>query len=89
LLPIVTLVILSIIQYTPILVIMKHIKRVLNFFRSLQRSAVIESGKIMFSVIGIGTVTANIWVAGKLFFIPAILIFLSGWYALYTQMEGV
>jgi hypothetical protein len=51
--------------------------------------AVIESGKIMFALVGVGTVAANIAVAGLLFFIPCIAIFAGAWYAVYRQMEGV
>lgn len=63
--------------------------RIVDFFRSLKRAAVIESGKIMFSVIGIGTVLADIRTAGLFFFAPVIAIFFGAWYALYRQMEGV
>lgn len=63
--------------------------RVLEFLRSLKREAVIESGKVMFSLIGVGTVMANIATAGKLFFLPVMIVFFGAWYAVYRQMEGV
>jgi hypothetical protein len=64
-------------------------KRFFSFFGSLKRDAVIESGKLVFSLIGVGTVLANIATAGILFFAPAVAIFFGAWYAIYLQMEGI
>lgn len=60
--------------------------RLISFVRSLRRDAVIESGKIMFALIGVGTVGANAWVAGKILFLPVLAVFLAAWYCLYLQM---
>ena len=68
---------------------LRNCKKVFVFFSSLKRPAVIESGKIMFALIGVGSVMANIVVAGRWFFIPVVLLFLGTWYALYCQMEDV
>jgi hypothetical protein len=57
--------------------------------KRVKLDAVIESGKIMFALVGVGTAAANIAVAGLLFFLPCVAIFAGAWYAVYRQMEGV
>ncbi len=68
---------------------MKWILACITWGKKLKRDAVIESGKIMFSLIGVGTVMANIVTAGRWLFAPVVVIFVSAWYAIYCQMEGV
>jgi hypothetical protein len=53
------------------------------------RGALIESGKLVFSLVGFSTVLADFSTMRFWFIIPALALFVSVWFALYSQMEGV
>lgn len=61
------------------------------FLSSLRfnRPALIESGKVVFAIIGIGTILADFSTMKLWFLIPGLLLFSGVWFALYSQMEGV
>lgn len=65
--------------------------KVKSFFRSIKfnRPALIESGKVVFAIIGIGTILADFSTMKLWFLIPGLLLFSGVWFALYSQMEGV
>ena len=53
------------------------------------RAAFIESGKLVFAVIGLGTVLADFSTIRYWFILPGVLLFAGFWFGIYTQMEGV
>ena len=61
----------------------------ISFLRSIKRDAAIESAKILFALIGLGTILADFSTMRLWFVIPGIVIFFATWFALYRQMEGV
>lgn len=63
-------------------------KAYLKSFR-FHRPALIESGKILFALVGVGTVLGNLAVMRFWQFPVGLAIVGCVWFALYTQMEGV
>jgi hypothetical protein len=61
------------------------------FFNALKynRAAVIESGKLLFAIIGLGTILADFSTMRYWFILPGLCIFFAVWFAIYTQMEDV
>ena len=53
------------------------------------RAALIESGKLVFAVIGLGTVLADFSTMRYWFILPGLVLFAGFWFGIYTQMEGV
>jgi hypothetical protein len=53
------------------------------------RSAVIESGKIVFAIIGLGTILADFSTMKYWFIVPGVTLFAAVWFAIYIQMDGV
>ena len=53
------------------------------------RAALIESGKLLFAIIGFGTILAD-FSTMRFWFVPlALVLFFAVWFAIYVQMEGV
>lgn len=65
--------------------------RLRAYFASLKfhRPALIESGKILFALVGVGTVLGNLAVMRFWQFPVGLAIVGVVWFALYSQMEGV
>lgn len=65
--------------------------RLRQYFAALQfnRAALIESGKIVFALIGVGTILADFSTMRYWFLIPGVALFVATWFVVYTQMEGV
>jgi hypothetical protein len=53
------------------------------------RAALIESGKLLFAIIGLGTILADFSTMRFWFVPPAMILFFAVWFAIYVQMEGV
>jgi hypothetical protein len=53
------------------------------------RAALVESGKLVFAIIGLGTILADFSTMKYWFILPGIITFLAVWFAVYLQMEGV
>ena len=60
-------------------------------FSSLRynRAAVIESGKLVFAIIGLGTILADFSTMRYWFILPGLVLFVAVWFAIYVQMDGV
>ena len=65
--------------------------RIRQFVASLKynRAALMESGKLVFAIIGVGTVLADFSTMRYWFLVPGVALFFAVWFAIYTQMEGV
>ena len=53
------------------------------------RAALVESGKLVFAIIGLGTILADFSTMRYWFILPGIVLFVAVWFAIYVQMEGV
>ena len=53
------------------------------------RAAVIESGKLVFAIIGLGTILADFSTMRYWFILPGLALFVAVWFAIYVQMDGV
>lgn len=62
-----------------------------TFLKSLKfnRPALFESGKLIFAIIGVGTVLADFSTMRYWFLVPGCALFFGLWFAVYSQMEGV
>jgi hypothetical protein len=58
---------------------------VLRFFRTLDRDRAFESGKIIFAVIGVATVLADLSTMRAWFLLPACALVAATWYGVYRQ----
>ena len=62
-------------------------RQAIELIKSVRCGALFESGKIVFSLIGLGTVlgdfmTMKLWLVG-----PMMIFFLGAWAGLYSQTE--
>jgi len=56
---------------------------------TFNKAALIESGKLVFAIIGLGTVLADFSTMRYWFILPALVLFVGAWFGIYLQMEGV
>jgi hypothetical protein len=62
-------------------------KKILEFFRQLQRDAAIEAAKLTFSIIGVGSVLADFSVMRLWLLLPAAALLSATWFVIYKQCQ--
>jgi hypothetical protein len=65
-----------------------RLRLVLNFFRTLDRDRAFESGKIIFAIIGVATVLADLSTMRAWFLLPALSLVFLTWFAIYRHTEN-
>lgn len=66
-----------------------RIKKAIAFFRDLDRDRAFESGKIIFAIIGVATVLADLSTMRAWFLLPALVLVFLTWFAIYRHTENV